>query len=561
MPLKVLSLKLNTVVRMSNDPSPLHELIFHVLSSEESKLQRSTNLLPLGTMQALNQRLMHQPLLDFINATLRGISQVIFVNNPVSGLLFLIAMFTQTPWLGTMSLLGTASATLTAILLQKHANIFKLDRHDIQNGILGLNGLLTGATIASLGLFGNGTWNLNWAIAVIVFASFSTLLMQTVGVWFASKFRVAPLGIPFHMAVLSFVILVLFLPQTFFVGSLPLTPPSQFNGLQLAQSLPKSIGQVFFSDNYLVGILVVLGIAICSPISAIVGLLGCLMYLLAGLLLQVTPNDLYTGLWGYNAVLTSIAIGGVFYTPNLLSIFIELGCAFLASLFSWGLAALFAPLKLPVMALPFVIVTIGCFIILRRSLPSLVPVALHTVASPEEHRQRFLVAKRVISNFRRQLTAAIQRQPRQLLFKQASPDIKGNLRYIFDAIDIDRNGQLSVEELTSHLNQAGKGLSNSEIMLLFRSMDSDCSNTIDFEEFGELMLRHRQLMAEYNEFITYFLPIDADEDNTISVHEMNIAMASVGELPLTKDEITFLRDRTGGQLLTWNQFIEMLLLI
>jgi hypothetical protein len=33
----------------------------------------------LGTMQALNQRLANQPLLDFINATLRGISQVIFV--------------------------------------------------------------------------------------------------------------------------------------------------------------------------------------------------------------------------------------------------------------------------------------------------------------------------------------------------------------------------------------------------------------------------------------------------------------------------------------------------
>ncbi|MEH2179526.1 hypothetical protein [Nostoc sp.] len=35
----------------------------------------------------------------------------------------------------------------------------------------------------------------------------------------------------------------------------------------------------------------------------------------------------------------------------------------------------------------------------------------------------------------------------------------------------------------------------------------------------------------------------------------------VGESPLTKDEITFLRDHTGGQLLTWNQFIEAILVI
>ncbi|BAZ09957.1 hypothetical protein NIES4071_17710 [Calothrix sp. NIES-4071] len=84
---------MNENVCMNNEPSPLLELISHVLSREEPKLQRSTSLLPLGTMQALNQRLMHQPLLNFINAVLRGIGQVIFVNNPMSGLLFLIAMF------------------------------------------------------------------------------------------------------------------------------------------------------------------------------------------------------------------------------------------------------------------------------------------------------------------------------------------------------------------------------------------------------------------------------------------------------------------------------------
>jgi hypothetical protein len=43
-------------------------------------------------MQALNQRLVNQPLQDFINAILRGISQVIFVNNPLSGLLILAAI-------------------------------------------------------------------------------------------------------------------------------------------------------------------------------------------------------------------------------------------------------------------------------------------------------------------------------------------------------------------------------------------------------------------------------------------------------------------------------------
>jgi urea transporter len=34
-------------------------------------------------MPAFSQRLANQPILDFLNATFRGIAQVIFVNNPV----------------------------------------------------------------------------------------------------------------------------------------------------------------------------------------------------------------------------------------------------------------------------------------------------------------------------------------------------------------------------------------------------------------------------------------------------------------------------------------------
>lgn len=86
----------------TDEPLPLHELISRILVPEPSFQKPKGLLSGLGTMQALNQRLANQPLLDFINATLRGISQVIFVNNPLSGLLILAAMFIQSPWLGGM---------------------------------------------------------------------------------------------------------------------------------------------------------------------------------------------------------------------------------------------------------------------------------------------------------------------------------------------------------------------------------------------------------------------------------------------------------------------------
>ncbi len=58
---------------------------------------------------------------------------------------------------------------------------------------------------------------------------------------------------------------------------------------------------------------------------------------------------------------------------------------------------------------------------------------------------------------------------------------------------------------------------------------------------------------------SHFLPLDADEDESISTKEMNTALSSVGEPSLTQEEVEFLRDRTGGQPLTWNRFIEVLL--
>lgn len=188
--------------------------------------------------------------------------------------------------------------------------------------------------------------------------------------------------------------------------------------------------------------------------------------------------------------------------------------------------------------------------------------ALHTITTPEEHRQRFLVAKEIISNARLRLQAAIQGEKHNFLFEKANSQTKGDLRYIFNAIDLDHSERISIQELRGYLEQVGKPIKDSELKLLFKSMDSDHNNFIDFEEFGELILRYRQLMSRYDQFVTYFIPIDANQDDLISASEMNIAMASVGEPPLTSAEILFIRNLLGRQQsLTWNQFLELLLVI
>lgn len=78
------------------------------------------------------------------------------------------------------------------------------------------------------------------------------------------------------------------------------------------------------------------------------------------------------------------------------------------------------------------------------------PVALHAVTSPEEHRQRYLIAKEVISNFRRQLQAAMAGKPRNFWFDKASRATKGDLRYIFDAIERLNTGGVSLSKQEIH---------------------------------------------------------------------------------------------------------------
>lgn len=119
--------------------------------------------------------------------------------------------------------------------------------------------------------------------------------------------------------------------------------------------------------------------------------------------LGIDPNVLYFGLWGYNSTLRAIATGGIFYAPNLRSVGSSSGAALLTALICWIINVTMTPIGLPILSIPFQLGTYICFLSMRRLLPSLVPVAPYAIASPEEHRFRYITAKEVISRFRKQL--------------------------------------------------------------------------------------------------------------------------------------------------------------
>jgi urea transporter len=457
-----------------------------------------------------------------------------------------------------MGCVGVLSATATAQLL-------KLDRHQLRNGILGYNGLLVGVAIATLGAARNGEWNLLWLLAALLFSALTTGLMQTVGNWLSRQLSFPLLTLPFIVATLLFWAVAIWMPHpALHAVSFPTPNDQPVDWLRLAASLPIGFGQVFFMDQFISGVLVLLAVVLATPIGAGIGLLGGCMGLLTGLVLHSPVETIYAGLWNYNAILTAIALAGIFYAPTLRSLLVG-GCgAALAALVGGLLTLWFQPIQLPVLTLPFCFVTIAALIGLRHSFPALVPIAFGAIATPEQHRQRYLVVKENIMTFRRHLQAAIRGIPRHFLFETASAATKGDLMYLFNAIDRDFDRTLSVAELTAHLRQIKHNVNDQvpgeELAYLFRALKIDCKGTLEFVEFGEVMLRQQHFFTHYKELMTYFSPISTHADHVMSIDKINVVMYSVGEPPLSAQEIRFLRSQVKGTPITWNRFVEMVLL-
>lgn len=539
----------------NSESLPLHELLSRLLKSEKTSHRHPLAI--MGTLQDINEVLEKRPLLDFINASLRGVGQVGFANSPISGLLITLAIFIQSPWTAFMLVVGVVVSTWTAYLM-------RLDRPSVRNGIFGLNGSLVGLALGTFGAWGNGSGNWIWVLAAVICAALSTVLMKYLGNWMAVNLELPSMAVPFHIVTYSFLAIALYVPQPFFEFGAPPpfpNPVESLDGVSILSALITGIGQIFFSDNLVSALLIIIALALCSPMGALVGSLGSAIGLFVAILVGVDLNMVYAGLLGYNSALTAISIGGIFYAPNRKSIMFACAGAFGAAVVEWLLNLAIAPLGLPILAVSFHLGTYACFLILRRSISSLVPVAPYSIASPEEHRFRYITAKEVISAFRRQLQGAMEGQHHKVFFDRAPQEVKGDLRYIFDAIDRDRSGSLSLTELRHHLQQAGHPMKEEEFNFLFSSMDVDNSGEIDFEEFGELLLRHRRLMSRLDEFATYFIPIDRDGNGVLEVEEMNVVLASVDEPPLSEDEVSFLQRRIGDKDLTWEKFLELLLVI
>jgi urea transporter len=345
-------------------------------------------------MPAFSERARENPLLDFVDSCLRGVGQVCFMNNPVTGLAILVAMVIGEPWLGFAGAVGLATSTAVALALG-------MDRGAIRAGLFGFNGVLVGA---GLSLFLQPDWDLLVLVWIVLGAGLSTILHTALanvfGVW-----RIPPLTLAFNFMTLMFLVGALNFANGRVGGLIApsdaqVTRGSVSNTLRSAadtaaannlegvvNAVLRGISQLFFANSVIAGIVIILGIAVCSRIAAIFALVGSAAGMLTGLAVGANGVAIYNGLWGFNSFDAALAIGGVFFVLSWRSGVLAVACAVLAALIFGALASMFTPWGLPALTLPFCFATFA-FLLLKGSTDKLIPVEPADITTPEEHLAR-----------------------------------------------------------------------------------------------------------------------------------------------------------------------------
>ena len=348
-----------------------------------------------GTMPGVAERVDDNPALAFVDSCLRGVGQVVFMNNPITGLLILVAMFVGEVWLGFAGALGLVVSTATAMAIG-------LDRGAIRVGLFGFNGVLVGA---GMSLFLQPDWDLLVMVWIVVGAALSSVLHAALAAVFLGAWKVPPFTLAFNFITLMFLIGALNYANGR-VGGLIAPADAQVtrgdvsntlrsaadaataNNIEgIVNAIMRGISQLFFANSIVSGILIIVGIAVASRIAAVFALVGSTVGMLTGLAVGASGVAIYNGLWGFNSFDAALAVGGVFFVLNVTSGMLAVGCAVLAALLFGAIGTLFVPWGLPALTLPFVFATLT-FVLLKETTPKLEAIAVEDITTPEEHLTR-----------------------------------------------------------------------------------------------------------------------------------------------------------------------------
>ncbi|CAF1587390.1 unnamed protein product [Adineta ricciae] len=351
----------------------------------------------------LADHLYYRLLFIFFDSVFRGISQVMFANNPLSGIIITVGLFIGNWELALYGLLGTTVSTFTA-------HVLGFNYSAIRSGLYGYNGCLTAMGIA----YFNFPHSPQLIPAVVIMSIFSSIFAMAVGKVLIQKLEIAPFTFAFQIS--TWIWLLGSLRYRYFFIDGTILSPSLLSTNKIKPDLSNvtfpgysvednfvgffaGIAQVYFIDNPYTGAIILVGVCLCSRILAFFALFGSVTgQLIAAYLLGVSPQSIHAGLWGYNTVLTCQALGGMFFVLYGYRIWLfTLYGSLVTILLQAAVSAFLSPVGMPTLTFPF---TAICWIFcLIAGSKDLIAVKVTSVSVPEDHYRRYCISQLIKDQF------------------------------------------------------------------------------------------------------------------------------------------------------------------
>ena len=243
------------------------------------------------------------------------------------------------------------------------------DENTINRGLFGYNSVLTGMALV---LFLRGPYM--WIVA-LVGAAIAAIFTSTV-MHFMKKTEIPILTFPF--IVLTWFLLLSSYKLKNIKLSETLEPQDLTNWklniegeINLLKVIFDGIGQVYFLDNTISGILIFIAIFWAGIKLGIYAAIGNIAAIITAYFLGGEHTLIELGLYGYNAILTIIAVSAVFNSEHNRFTFLSgIISACLTVPTAAALSTWLVPYGLPALTMPFVLVT-WIFLAAKKVLPNM----------------------------------------------------------------------------------------------------------------------------------------------------------------------------------------------
>ncbi|WP_234396698.1 urea transporter [Hoylesella timonensis] len=228
-----------------------------------------------------------------MNSIFRGVGQVMFQGNALSGALMLAGIACNSLLMCLFALAGSAIGTCTAVAL-------RYDGGRICDGLYGFNAALVGIAVPCFMPI-----HVASVLLMVVACVLSTLVTRLF-----ERQRLAPaLTAPFVLITWAMLLLSHIFPQL----QLPATTAADTaESFSLMRAASLSFGQIMLQgNNLLTGLLFLLVICVNSCKMGMESLVACALCLTVVWVPGVSTTSVNNGIYGYNAILAVLAVANI----------------------------------------------------------------------------------------------------------------------------------------------------------------------------------------------------------------------------------------------------------